>query len=351
MASGFALARSEWNAGQVLRIGILPVLLVGVIVLGVAVGPASIPPGETVRVLLTKIGIPAGHVSAAAESIVWLIRLPEVVGAALVGAALAVAGGLLQAIFRNPLADPYVIGASAGAQVGVVVAILLPLPIATLGFGAAQVLAFAGAVATVMFVYVLAQSSGRVSAVTLLLAGFVVSSFLISMTSLIGAVSGNIDRIVMWTLGDLNVGSWSQLLIAGPLVLLVVVVACITGWRLDVLLLGEEPARSLGVPVEKLKIATVVLASLLTATAVALAGVVAFVGLIVPHAVRLIYGPGHRTLLPVSAILGAVFLILADLIARSALPDTQLPLGVVTAIVGAPFFLYLLWQRKRDYSV
>lgn len=351
MAQGIALPRAGRAIGAPLRLAALLPALALAVVAGVLVGPAAIPPEVSLRVLLHEIGLPVGHVSAAAVSIVWLIRLPEVVGAALVGASLAVAGGLLQAIFRNPLADPYVIGASAGAQVGVVLAVLLPLPVTALGFGGAQILAFAGALATVLFVYLLARSAGRVPPVTLLLAGFVVSSFLISFTSLIGAVSGNIDRIVMWTLGDLNVSGWTQLSVAAPAALCAIAAACLLGWRLDALLLGEDQAQTIGVRVETLKILAVGLASLLTAIAVAMAGVVAFVGLIVPHGVRLVYGSGHRVLLPASAAAGAIFLILADLLARTVIPATQLPLGVVTAITGAPFFLYLLWQRKRDYRI
>lgn len=338
---------------RILRLAPIPVVLLGAIFLGTLVGSTHIPPEETLRILLYKLGIHAGPITwpASAVAIIWLIRLPEVIAAALVGAALGVAGALLQAVFRNPLADPYVIGTSAGAQLGIVAALLLPVSLAAAGFGTAQVFAFAGALLTILLVYALARVGGRVPVVTLLLAGFVVSSFLISGTSLLSVLSGNVDRLVAWTMGGITVDSWSQLAAIGPGTVVALALASAFAAKLDVLQLGEDQAGYLGLRVERLKLGVVVLASLLTALAVSMAGVVAFVGLIVPHAVRLIYGPGHRVLLPASAGFGAAFLILADLIARVAIPATELPLGVITAIVGAPFFLYLLRTSRSTYAL
>jgi iron complex transport system permease protein len=294
-----------------------------------------------------------GHVtwSAGDESIVWNIRLPRVIAAALVGAALAVAGTLYQAVLRNPLADPYVIGTSAGAQLGVTVALLLPVQFAIAGFGSLQALAFAGAVGSVLLVYLLARTGGATPIVTLILAGFVVSSFLISATSFLAVLSARFNDIVSWTMGGIQVDEWSQLAVTAPALLGAAVIAFALAPMLDALLLGEDVAGALGVRVETVKLGVVVLASLVTALAVTLAGVVAFVGLVVPHAARLVYGPGHRVLIPVAACAGAIFVVAVDVIARTVVAPTELPLGVMTAVVGAPFFLYLLRKGRRDYAV
>lgn len=336
-----------------LRILLLPCALMAAVVAGTLIGTVGIPPAEIIRILLYKLGLYAGHVywSSGDQAIVWSLRMPRVVAAALVGAALGVAGALFQAVLRNPLADPYVIGTAAGAQVGVIIGLLLPFQVLLLGFGPVQALSFAGALGTVLFVYSIARVGGRTPVVTLLLAGFVVSSFLISGTTMLAYLSGRIDQVFAWTLGSLDVSAWDQLAAAGPIIVLTIALAYLMSDRLDVILLGEEQATHLGVRVERLKLAAIVLASLLTALAVTLAGVVAFVGLIVPHAARLLYGPRHRVLLPATAGLGAVFLIVADIIARAAIPPTPLPLGVVTAVIGAPFFLHLLRRSRREYSV
>lgn len=344
--------RSSHPARPLLRIGFLPFALIAAVVVATALGTVSISPAETVQILLFKLHLAGrGSWPLADGEIIWSIRLPHVLGAALVGAALAVAGTLFQAILRNPLADPYVIGTAAGAQLGVSVALLLPFPIAFLGFGALQVMAFAGALGTILFVYGLARTGGQTPVVTLLLAGFVVSSFLISATSLLMTVSGRINQVLAWTLGGLSVDEWGQLGAGGLLILLCIGGTYLLVRHLDVILLGEDQARHLGVRVEALKLTAIVMGSLLTALAVTMAGVVAFVGLIVPHAARLIYGPAHRVLIPATAAGGALFLMLADLIARFAVRPTVLPLGVVTAVVGAPFFLHLLRRGRREYGI
>jgi iron complex transport system permease protein len=244
-----------------------------------------------------------------------------------------------------------VIGTAAGAQLGVVAALLLPAQFLLLGFGPLQALAFAGALITVLFVYWVARTGGRTPIVTLLLAGFVVSSFLISGTTALAYAGGRLQEVVGWTMGGLEVSEWSQLTAAVPLTVLAIFAAFLLARPLDLLLLGEAPASHLGLRVEAVKMIAIVLAALLTAISVTLAGIVAFVGLIVPHAVRLVYGPHHRMLIPTSALAGATFLVLADLIARVAVAPTPLPLGVVTAIVGSPFFLHLLRRSRDRYAV
>jgi iron complex transport system permease protein len=337
----------------ILGVGWLPLALAAAILIALFFGAASIPPSDVLAIVAHKLGIWQGRAtwSAGDESIVWNIRLPRVVAAALVGAALAVAGTLYQAVLRNPLADPYVIGTSAGAQLGVTVALLLPIQFAVAGFGPVQALAFAGAVGSVLLVYSLARTAGSTPVVTLILAGFVVSSFLISATSFLMVVSARFNEIVGWTMGGIQVDEWSQLALAAPALLAAILIGYALAPMLDALLLGEEAAGSLGVSVERVKLGVIVLASLVTALAVTLAGVVAFVGLVVPHAARLVYGPGHRVLIPIAACAGAIFVVAVDAVARTVVAPTELPLGVMTAVVGAPFFLYLLRKSRRDYAV
>lgn len=337
----------------VLRYAALPAALIAAMTLAIMLGPASIPPTETLQILLNKLGLLSGHHawSAVDEAIVWQIRLPRVLAAACVGGALGVAGALFQAVLRNPLADPYVIGTSAGAQLGVIIALMLPLQIAVFGFGALQLLAFSGGLSTVLFVYALARTAGRTPVVTLVLAGFVVSSFLISGTTFLMLLSSRVQQVMMWTMGSLDVSEMTQLAVTGPLIVVAVLAAMALSRQLDVILLGEDQARSLGVAVEPLKLAAIVVASLLTGLAVTLAGVVAFVGLVVPHAMRLVYGPSHRILIPAAALGGATYVVVADLIARTAIPNSEVPLGIVTAVIGAPFFLHLLRRSRREYGV
>lgn len=336
-----------------LRLVPLPVLLVLALFAGTLYGSTTIPALDTLHILLYKLGLYTGHHdwTASEEAIVWDLRLPRVIAAALVGGSLGVAGALFQAVLRNPLADPYVIGTSAGAQLGVTLALVFSLSYAAAGFGPIQLFAFAGAVSTVLFVYGLARSAGRTPIVTLLLAGFVVSSFLISGATFLMMATGRTDEVMSWTMGSLDVSVLSQVAVTGPVILLCCGIALLLWRHLDVMLLGEDTARHLGIRIEVLKLTSIMLAALLTSLAVTLAGIIPFVGLVVPHAVRLIYGPGHRTLIPAACMIGAVFVVLADLIARVVIAPTPVPLGIVTAVIGAPFFLHLLRRSRAEYGV
>jgi iron complex transport system permease protein len=336
-----------------LRLVPLPLLLLVVLFAGTLYGSTTIPAPETLHIILYKLGLYAGHHdwTASEEAIVWDLRLPRVIAAALVGGSLGVAGALFQAVLRNPLADPYVIGTSAGAQLGVTVALVFSLSYAAAGFGPVQLFAFAGALGTVLFVYGLARTAGRTPIVTLLLAGFVVSSFLISGATFLMMATGRTDEVMSWTMGSLDVSLLSQVAVTGPLIMVCSGIAVLLWRQLDVMLLGEEAARHLGVRIELLKLAAILLGALLTSLAVTMAGIIPFVGLVVPHAVRLIYGPGHRALIPAACITGAIFVVLADLLARVVIAPTPVPLGVVTVVIGAPFFLHLLRRSRHEYSI
>jgi iron complex transport system permease protein len=330
----------------------LALALLAAVVLAVALGAVAVPPGDIARMALARLapGRLAVTWTPGDEVIVFTLRLPRVVAAALVGGALAVAGVVFQGLLQNPLADPYIIGTSGGAALGATIALSLPVQALWFGFGLVPVLAFAGAMVAVLVVYNIARVGARAPVVTLLLTGFATSSMLAAVMSLLMLVSGaTLRRIILWTMGGLAVTGWSQVAIVAPLVLGAMLVAGLFARDLNAFLLGEEEAAYLGVNVERRKLTLLLLGSLLTGAAVSLSGLVGFVGLVIPHVARLVLGPDHRLLLPASALVGAAFLVLADLLARSLLAPTEIPVGIVTALVGAPFFIYLLRRSKREY--
>jgi iron complex transport system permease protein len=294
--------------------------------------------------------VDASGVTRADDAIVWLIRLPRVVVAAVVGAGLATAGAMMQSLFRNPLAEPSLTGVGPGAVLGAVLvfvtgwstASVVMLPLSAIG----------GALLALFLVYAIATRGGATPITTLLLAGIAVGSFLTAISSLL--ISVNIvtwqvaQEIVFWMMGGLDGRTWAHVWLSLPFVAVGLVAAMFQTRTLDLLLLGEESASALGVEIEGAKRLLVFTSALLTGASVAVAGLVGFVGLIIPHAVRLLLGPGHRTLLPASAVSGAAFLIGCDLLARTAHPPAEIRLGVVTALCGAPFFLLLLLRRLRE---
>jgi len=330
--------------------------LVASLFLANAFGAVNVPLPDILKMALNKLAVfdfPSTW-RAVDETIIFQIRLPRVIGGALVGAALATAGVLFQGLLRNPMADPYIIGTSAGAALGATIAMMLPINLAFLGFGLVPVAAFCGALVTVILVYNLARVGGRTPIISMLLAGFVVSSLLAAVMMFLMSISGrlslNLQSVYSFLMGNISVTSWGQLAIIAPLVIGGIIGARFFAFHLNAFSLGEEGAAYLGIEVEKDKIRILALGSLLTATAVSISGLVGFVGLVVPHAVRMNLGPDHRLLLPASALAGAGFLIIADLVARIILAPMEIPVGVITAIIGAPFFLYLLRRTRREYA-
>ena len=321
---------------------VLLALLVALMVLSAGVGPVALPPSTVAAVLLEAVGLRLGDGAPdAAVTIVTALRLPRIVLAAVVGFALAAAGTVMQGFFRNPMADPSIIGVSAGAAVGAVATITLGVAV-PFGLEAA---AFVGALVAAFGVYLVASEGGRTPVATLLLAGVAVQTLLGAVVALLLLLSGeNLREAVFWLMGHLHAASWSDVAVAGPLVALGFLALVPYVRDLNALLLGEEDAHTLGVDVERTKRLLLAASSLVTAVAVAVAGVIGFVGLIVPHALRLVVGPDHRVLLPASAFAGAAFLVATDTLAR--LGAAELPVGIVTAFLGAPFFLYLLRDRE-----
>ncbi len=326
------------------------VLLVGVAALATTVGSVQIPFLTTSSILLSKLPLIdiTSTWTGALETIILEIRLPRIILAGLVGAALATAGATYQGLFRNPLADPYLIGVSQGAALGAVVGFLLPSTWHGMGFGTIPLLAFVGALLSVAVVYSLARVGGTLPTTTLILAGVALGAFLAAIVSYLIITSGEeVHGILFWLMGSFSLSRWSEIKFVLPYVVIGVAIILLYARSLNVMQLGEEQAQQLGVNVEKLKLILLIVATLITAAAVSFVGIIGFVGIIIPHAVRLIWGADHRFLLPLSVLTGAIFLILADLIARIALAPTEIPIGVITAICGAPFFLYLLRRRTK----
>jgi iron complex transport system permease protein len=280
------------------------------------------------------------------DTIVTSIRLPRVLLAGMAGAALGVAGATYQGLFRNPLADPYLIGVAQGAALGAVAGFLVPWTF--LGSYLIPVLAFLGALVSVSAVYLIARAGKSVPVTTLILAGVAIGAFLISITSYITIISGDkMPGILSWLMGRFALANWQQVGLVFPYLLAGLIVIFIYARPLNVMQLDEEQAEQLGINVERTKLILIGASTLITAAAVCFVGTIGFVGIIVPHAVRLIWGPDHRTLLPLAALSGAILLILADTASRTLISPTEIPVGIITAFLGAPFFLVLLRRKKK----
>jgi iron complex transport system permease protein len=318
----------------------------GAVLVACGVGAVAISPGAVAAIIGRQIGLPIEPTWNPAYTIViWQLRLPRVVLGSLVGAALALAGATFQGLLRNPLADPYVLGISAGASLGAVVSIAFGLGGAA-WFSGVPFFAFTGALGSAAIVFMLGRKKGRLPVTTLLLAGVALSSFLSSLVSLIVLFSGErMGSILFWLMGGLSGAEWHAVTAVLPYLVLAMAVLAWHSRALNVLAFGEDAAANLGVNVERTKWMLFITASLLTAAAVAVSGVIGFVGLIIPHIVRLLAGPDHRGLLPLSLLFGAAFMVLADTLARSVLAPQELPVGAVTAICGAPYFIHLLRQQ------
>ena len=319
--------------------------LVVSLVIGVLAGPIHLGVGEVLESAGARLHIPgfSTSLSPTDEAILWQIRVPRVVLAALVGAMLAVAGATYQGVFRNPLADPYLLGVAAGAGLGATIAIAY-LPQGLRGQRMLPIAAFVGGSVAVMLTYAVGRSARRErDAATLILAGVTVTAFFTAWQTFVQQEnSETLQEVYSWILGNIPSTGWSDVILVLPYIAVAVAVILALRRVIDVLTLGDDEAASLGVDVRRVRLALVVAATLGTAAAVAVTGLIGFVGIIVPHTIRLLTGVGYRALLPLSVIVGAGFLVLADVVARTALSPAEIPLGVVTAFFGAPFFALVL---------
>jgi iron complex transport system permease protein len=325
-------------------------LLIAALILSVAIGAVNIPPGTIARIILDTLPLPinAEIMSDTMETIVLQLRLPHAILIAMAGAALAASGAGYQGLFQNPLADPYLIGVASGAGLGAVLAMSLNWPSNLLGFFSIPVAAFVGAALTVIIVYRLARFGNILSTTNLILAGVAVGSFASALTSFIMLRSeGEIRRAIAWLLGGSTLSGWLPVIAALPYIIVSLIMLIAAGYALNVLQFGDEQAQQLGLPVERIKIWIIIAASLATATAVAFTGVIGFVGLIVPHMIRILWGPDYRQLIPLSILAGATTLLIADLLARIIFAPQEIPIGVITALAGAPFFLWILRRSQR----
>ncbi len=339
----------HWRRRVYAILGLL-IVFAAVAAFATAFGSVQIPFSDVCRTLLSQL--PFADITptwpATTGTIILEIRLPRVILAGLVGAALAIAGATYQGLFRNPLADPYLIGVAQGASLGAVIGFLLPFDWQGMGFGSIPALAFIGAMISVAIVYSLARVGKTLPVTTLILAGVALGALWGSIVSyLIITSKEKIHGIMFWLMGSFSLSEWSEVKVVLPYVVVGVATILIYSRSLNVMQLDEEQAQQLGINVEKVKLILLAAATLITAAAVSFVGIIGFVGIIIPHAVRLIWGPDYRFLLPLSVLSGAIFLVLADLIARTALAPVEIPIGVITAICGVPFFLYLLRRRKR----
>jgi iron complex transport system permease protein len=327
---------------------VLGVLLLSAALASLSMGPVSIPVSHVASIILEPINLDFATYTRTEELVIEQLRLPRIIVGALVGMALGVAGATMQGLFRNPMADPGIIGVSAGGALGAVAAIALG--ISGMFYQALSLFAFLGAMAAAFLVYGIATVGGRFSMATLLLAGVAVSAFFGAIVSAIMVmVPSNeaLREILFWLTGGLDSRSWEHVRLAAPPILGGVAVIVVLARDLNLLMIGDDEAKSMGVRVGLIRPGLLAASSLITGVAVAVSGTIAFVGLVVPHMLRLVVGPDHRVLIPLSAIGGALFMVIADTIARTVVQPAEFRVGIITAFVGAPFFIFLLIRNKR----
>ena len=332
---------------------LLTVTLLFAVVFFSTIGTANINAFDAFKVIgaripLLKNYVDISDIGKSQETIIWNIRLPRVLLGVLVGASLSMAGASFQGMFKNPMADPYVIGISSGAALGATIAIILKLEFTILGFSSISIFAFIGALIAVTMVYNIARVKNQVPVTTLLLSGVAIGQFFTAIMSFLMVIyNKDMSKIVYWTLGSLAGKGWAPIIAISVPIIASMVALNFFARDLNILLTGEESAKSLGVNVEKTKVYILLLGTFMTSVVVSVSGIIGFVGLIIPHIVRLIFGPDHRILLPASALLGGIFMIVADTIARTIISPIEIPVGIITAICGGPFFIYLLRAKKK----
>ncbi len=329
------------------------IALIALIILSATVGVANISFVDAVRIMLGKIPavgrlVPSDGIENAYAVIVLKLRLPRIILSALVGAGLSVVGAVFQGMFKNPMADPYVLGISSGASLGATIAIVAGLQYTLMGLGFITVFAFLGSMFSIIFVYNIARLGSKVPTDTLLLSGIALNFMLSSLVSIIMIFNRNqVEGIVFWIMGSVSAASWKQAGILFPVLCVGIIVIWAFSRDLNVISTGEEAAKSLGIEVERVKKLMISVCSVIIATCVSVSGVIGFVGLIIPHTVRLLVGSDHRALIPFSVVGGAIFLVICDTVARNAVPPVEIPVGAITSVFGAPYFIFLLYRNKK----
>ena len=345
------LLKKKGYTGSLFVAGI--VILIIIIIFAANLGVANISFKQTSMIIMSKLPIINKFASLSGidetfQMIILNLRLPRIILAALVGAGLSVVGTSFQGVFKNPMADPYVLGISSGAALGATLTIAFGAGITFLGFSFITVNAFIGAILTTFIVYNIARVGSKIPSTTLLLSGISTSYLLSSIISLVMIFKReDIEKIVMWTMGSLSTANWDQVIILLMVVVPSIAVIYFFSRDMNIMLLGEDSARNLGIEVEKIKKTILFISTVMVAGAVSFTGIIGFVGLIIPHTIRMILGPNHKVVIPFSALLGAIFLIICDTLARTIIPPQEIPVGIITSIFGVPFFLYLLYKTKK----
>ncbi|MBO5146375.1 MAG: iron ABC transporter permease [Lachnospiraceae bacterium] len=332
---------------------ILSAVLLAVIIFSVSVGSAKLSFAESLKLAAAKLPFAGRFVDSAYlgtkyETIVWKVRMPRTLTAALVGASLSLVGAAFQGIFRNPLADPHILGVSSGAAFGATLAMLTGAGAGFMGLGTVGIFAFAGALAVVFLVYSISKISGEISATSMLLTGTAISTFLSALISLLMTFHNDqIEKVYMWTMGSFSSAAWGKV---GFLTLFAAIGAGILlmyARKLNLILMGDDDAKCLGIDVDRTRRHIIAAASILVGASVAVSGVIGFAGLMIPHCIRLVAGADNKKLMPYSFLLGAIFMTLCDVAARTVAAPTEIPVGIITAMFGAPYFIFLVLRRRK----
>ncbi|MCD7708959.1 MAG: iron ABC transporter permease [Clostridiales bacterium] len=327
-----------------------------VMVCSLSVGSADISVGDSLGIVLDRIPlignlIDGSGFSKSSLTVIWSVRFPRICLSALVGGILAIVGAAFQSIFRNPLADPHILGVSSGAALGATVAMLFPgitVSVAILGLGTTGVMAFVGAIISVFIVYSVAKIGGRYSTVNMLLTGTAMSTLFSSLISLFMTFHNDqIGKVYMWTMGSFSSASWPRARFVFIFAVAGVIILSALSRKLNVLALGDEEAECLGISTKKLRRAVIIISTILVAAAVSVSGIIGFVGLMMPHCVRMICGPDLRKVIPYGFFTGAIFIVICDTLARTVTAPTEIPVGIITSICGAPYFIFLVWRQYR----
>lgn len=329
---------------------ILTVILFITILISITIGVANISPLDSLKIIVNKIFQSNNELDGKKiyENIIWNIRVPRIIVASLVGIGLSVTGASYQSLFKNPMADPYILGVSSGAGLGATIGIVLGLNISFLGISSITILAFIMSILTIVAVYTISKVGRKTPITSLILSGVAISYLFSSIISILMIFnSQEADKIVFWLMGSLTTANWDHIKMLTPIVLLGSFFIWIYSRELNIMLMGEESAQMLGVDIEKIKLKLFLIVSLIVSTIVSITGIIGFVGLIIPHTVRMIVGANNRILIPISAISGGIFMIISDTIARTVVSPTELPVGAVTALFGGPYFIYLISKNKK----
>lgn len=324
---------------------ILTFILFCVMIFSSTVGAADISFAEALKIIARWNSTSINEIH---KIIILKVRMPRIFLSALVGMGLSIVGGTFQGLFKNQLADPYVLGISSGASLGATISIIFSFEGAILGFAFNSFCAFIGAILTAIIVFYVAKIGNKLSVSNMLLSGIAISYFMSSIISILMIINRNsMEKIVFWLMGSVATANWNQVIMAAIVIISAMIVISFFSKELNILSLGEENALTLGVEAEKVKIVLLIICAIVIATCVSISGIIGFVGLIVPNMVRLLTGPDYKRLLPFSAIAGSIFLVLCDTISRTIMPPMEFPIGAVTALFGSPFFLYLIVKTKR----